>query len=291
MGQAELVYDAKAILAEGPVWDDRENLLYWVDIHGEAIHIFNPETKNDQLVKIGQKIGAISIAEKGGFIAALEEGLYFIDPNSGEKTFIINPEEDKPDNRFNDGKCDPRGRFVAGTMQKEGQGNKGALYSIGEDHQVQKLIEEAGISNGLAWSKSGETFYYIDTPTQKVVSYDYNLETGTLSNKRVVIEVPEEEGHPDGMTIDEENMLWIAHYNGSRVSRWNPETGNKLEEVHLPVTQVTCCTFGGTDLDELYITTGRENLEDEELAKQPLAGSIFKVKTNTKGRKTFRYKG
>ncbi|AZB44145.1 SMP-30/gluconolactonase/LRE family protein [Bacillus sp. FJAT-42376] len=291
MKQAELVYDGKAILAEGPVWDDRESMLYWIDIHGKAIHIYNPESKRDQIIHTGQKIGAISLMEKEGLIAAMENGLYKIDLQTEEKSFITDPEKEKPDNRFNDGKCDPKGRFLAGTMQKEGQGTTGALYSLDEHQNVRKLLDEAGISNGLAWNQSGDTFYYIDTPTQKVAAFDYDLASGNLSNKRTVIEIPEEEGHPDGMTIDAEGNLWIAHFNGSRVSRWNPDTGEKLEEVHLPVSQVTCCTFGGKDLDELYITTGRENLEGEELAKQPLAGAIFKYKTDTKGVKSNRYKG
>ncbi|WP_338777968.1 SMP-30/gluconolactonase/LRE family protein [Metabacillus sp. FJAT-52054] len=291
MNQAELVYDAKAILAEGPVWDDREGLLYWIDIHGKAIHIFNPDTKKDRLIDTGEKIGAISLSEKGDLIAALENGFYRIDSKTGKKTFLTDPESDKPDNRFNDGKCDPTGRFLAGTMQKEGQGTTGALYSMDENQKVRKLINEAGISNGLAWNESGDTFYYIDTPTQKVAAFDYDLNSGSLSNKRIVIEIPEDEGHPDGMTIDAEGNLWIAHFNGSRVSRWNPNTGEKLEEVKLPVSQVTCCTFGGDQLDVLYITTGRENLEDAALAEQPLAGAIFQYKTNANGKKAFRYKG
>ncbi|MTH54787.1 SMP-30/gluconolactonase/LRE family protein [Bacillus mangrovi] len=290
MGKAELVYDAKAILAEGPVWDDRENLLYWIDIHGKVIHIYNPETTEDTVIETASKVGTITLTEDGRLAAAMEDGFYLIDTASGERSFIADPEKDVPDNRFNDGKADPAGRFIAGTMHAEGQGETGALYSLDGDGQFEQLISGVGISNGLAWNEAGTIFYYIDTPTQQVAAYDYDLESGSISGRKTVIEVPEEDGHPDGMTIDAEGMLWIAHYNGSRVSRWNPETGEKLEEIELPVSQVTCCTFGGPDLDELYITTGRENLEGGQLAEQPLAGAIFKVKTNTKGRKTFRYK-
>ena len=139
----------------------------------------------------------------------------------------------------------------------------------------EKKIEGVSISNGMAWSADQKTYYYIDTPTHEVVAYDYEKVTGQISNKRVIIRIGDHEGHPDGMTIDSEDMLWIAHWNGWQLTRWNPKTGEKLHTIKMPVAKVTSCTFGGKDLDSLFITTAKVDLTDEELKQQPLAGSLF----------------
>lgn len=286
MNQAELILDARAELAEGPCWDPYNEVLYWVDIKGKNLHIFNPAKNEDRKIHIGQLTGTVVPAENGTAILALENGFHTIDLETEELTLLTDPESHLSENRFNDGKCDAMGRLWAGTMQKDGQGSSGSLYVLNADYEVQKAEENLGISNGLAWNKENTVFYLIDTPTQTVAAYDFELETGRISNKRTVIHVPDEEGFPDGMTIDEEGMLWIAHYNGSQVARWNPETGEKMESCKLPVSQVTCCTFGGPDLNELYVTTGRENLDEDAAAEQPHAGSLFKIQTSAKGLKT-----
>ncbi|CAF0886613.1 unnamed protein product [Didymodactylos carnosus] len=191
----------------------------------------------------------------------------------------IDPESHLPNNRFNDGKCDPRGRLVAGTMHVDAKTkHTGALYSLNEKYNVTKLLDRVSISNGIVWSKDGHCMYYIDTFEYNVVSYDYNLNDGTISNRRVIFEFEESKyGSPDGMTIDENDNLWIAFWNGSKVRQFDPRQQKELSEINLPVRFVTSCAFGGSDLNDLYITcAASENKKDFDFA--PLAGSLFVVK-------------
>jgi sugar lactone lactonase YvrE len=191
---------------------------------------------------------------------------------------ISNPEPQLPGNRFNDGKCDPAGRFWAGTMSHTDEPEKGSLYLLGKDLSVTKKIEAVSISNGLAWSPDHKTFYYIDTPTKKVAAFHFDNTNGKIEDKRYIIQFLNNEGTPDGMTIDSEGMLWIAHWDGWQISRWNPVTGEKLKSILLPVSRVTSCCFGGKNLDDLYITSASTGLSDDQLKKEPLAGSLFVIK-------------
>jgi len=206
----------------------------------------------------------------------LQTGFYFIDLQTKKLDFIADPEKEKIGNRFNDGKCDPRGRFVAGTLEiLEKNGPLGALYVLDTDLSVRTLLPsgQTTISNGLAWSSDGKTLYYIDSPLKRVDAFDYNLDTAELSNRRTIITI--ENGYPDGMTIDTEGMLWIAHWQGSCVTRWNPNNGKLLRTVNLPVSKVTSCCFGGKNLDVLYITTASYEID---VTKEPLSGGLFILK-------------
>src|SRR5690606_7180691 len=273
----ELVSDHSCLCGEGPLWDAQNKRLYWIDIVSGHIHCLSAE-KTLKSFETEQKIGAIGLNESGKIIAALKNGLYAIDFPNGTMTKIIDPEPDKPDNRFNDGKCDPAGRFWAGTMSDIGIAGQGNLYTLEQDGTVIKKLDGLSISNGLTWDVPHSKFYHIDTPTKKIMAYDYDNETGSISNGITIIEIPESEGVPDGMTIDEHGMLWIAHWNGNRVSRWDPNTASKLQEVFLPVSKVTSCTFGGQDMDDLYVTTAKVGLSEKELEEQPLAGATFLFK-------------
>lgn len=289
MTELELVLDAKAKLGEGPSWDAEAGLLFWVDIEGFGLHAYDPLTGQDTVYDIGQHIGAVVPYEKERVIVALREGYHVYNLHTGELELIHDPEEGRKDNRFNDGKCDPAGRFWAGTMSLEGKDKQGALYCL-EDGEVSTIFTEVTISNGLGWSPDHKTMYYIDTPTGKVDRLDYDEKTGALSNCRTAVDFPEDVGFPDGMTVDAEGMIWIAHWGGSQVSRWNPNTGKMLSRIEIPAEQVTCCCFGGQDLDELYITTARNGLSEEQLKKNPHAGGLFRIKPGVKGMPTFRYK-
>ena len=289
--KAQLVLDEKAILGEGPAWDEKTGCLFWVDIQGEKVHIYNPKTNHDRKINVGEPIGAVVPREKGDAILALENGFAYLDLENENIEYMSRVEGDNSDTRFNDGKCDPAGRFWAGTMSKAESQAIGSLYYLDTDHKVRKMVENVTTSNGLAWSPDNNTFYYIDTPTQKVVAFDYDLGTGNIKNQKIVIDFAEEKGKPDGMNIDEEGRLWIAHWQGYQVSCWNPETGNKLIKVEVPVERVTSCCFGGEDLKELYITTARTGVNSDELKKQPHAGCLFKVETEVKGCKTYQFQG
>lgn len=289
--EVELVVDAKAVLGEGPCWDSKSGVLYWVDIEGKKVHVFNPETGDDREIDVGQMVGAIVPRESDGVVVALEKGFHFLNPDTGELEQICDPEPDKESNRFNDGKCDPAGRFWAGTMDKNGQEKQGSLYCLEPSLSFKKKLEGLGISNGLAWSPDSRFLYFIDTPTGKVVRYNYELDSGEISQPAEVVAIPDGDGHPDGMTIDAEGFLWIAHWGGGKVSRWNPETGEKVREIKVPAVNVTSCTFGGADFTELYITTARNGMSEEELEQFPQAGGVFKAVLGVKGMPAHEFKG
>ncbi len=289
LGEMELLVNEQAILGEGPTWDEARQVLYWLDIMGKKLHIYDYAKGTNQTIKLDQMPGTIVPRESGGAAIALQEGFFFMDLETEQLEPIADPERHLPDNRFNDGKCDPKGRFWAGTIHLEGKEHTCALYCLDTNLEVEKKISGVTNSNGLAWSPDETAFYYIDTPTLKVRAYDYDAETGNITNPRDVIHFPEDEGFPDGMTIDEEGMLWIAHFSGSKVSRWDPNSGRQLSSISVPAKHVTSCTFGGPDLDELYITTAK--LDDTNMDEFPHAGGLFRIKTGVKGLPAFRFNG
>ena len=276
--QWELVVDHTSKLGEGPVWDAHNERLLWLDILQKEIHHFYTKTGVHKTFRLDQMPGAIVLTKEGGIIGALQHGFARIDLEKETVTPIIDPEAAITENRFNDGKCDPDGRFWAGTMSLSEAHGAGTLYTLERDLSVTEKIKGVTISNGLSWSPDHKTVYYIDTPTCEIVAYDYNRVDGSIRNKKTVIRVLSEDGYPDGMTIDTEGMLWVAHWAGWQVIRYDPYSGNILTRIKLPVANVTCCTFGGTGLDDLYITTARKDISEEYLKKQPLAGSLFVVR-------------
>lgn len=287
---ASLILDARAELAEGPIWNYKEHKLYWVNIDGRELHIYDPETKEDRVFDTTEKIGTVVPMENGDVLVALQSGIHQMNTTTGELRFMTNPLPD-PEIRFNDGKCDPSGRFWVGSMHLKQITGKAALYRMDTDDVIHQMLDNVTISNGIAWSADKKTMYYVDTPTKKVDAFDYDDATGHISNRRTVIQVPDGSGSPDGMTIDEEGMLWTALWGDFSVARWNPATGELLEKVTVPVPQVSACAFGGKDLSTLYITTARENMSKEDLEKYPLSGSLFAVDLDVKGVKANFYKG
>jgi sugar lactone lactonase YvrE len=277
----ECILEGQDQLGEGPVWDERLQELFRVDIESCKLHRYRPSDGRQIEYQLDQKIGAAVPAEDGTWILALADGFYRFDLETGTITLIAHTKEDSP-NRLNDGKCDPNGRFWAGTMSSKWNQRSGHLYVL-EDGKLSTRLSEVGCSNGLAWNADGTVMYYIDTFDNFVDAFDYDAATGQISNRRTVITIPEGEGSPDGMCIDSEGMLWVGHWNGWQISRWNPFTGEKLASMPLPVSNVTSCAFGGENLDELYITTARIGNDELQLSKQPLAGALFRVKLDVKG--------
>ncbi|TSB48117.1 SMP-30/gluconolactonase/LRE family protein [Alkalicoccobacillus porphyridii] len=284
MMKAEVVWKAKAQLGEGPFWDEDKEELLWVDIDGCKLNTYSPASEENTQLSFGQKVTAVVKRKKGGLLLAMTDGIYTFEADRLEK--VASPEKTVPYHRFNDGKCDPAGRFWAGTMVTEGQTKDAALYRVDTDLTCEKVLGDIQISNGLAWDVSHQRMYYIDTKTQQVVSYDYNLETGEITNKDVVYTFPETDGHPDGMTIDEDGMLWVAMYNGWQVIQINPLTKEKLAAIEVGAKCVTSCAFGGEDYQTLFITSASSGDEAD-----PLGGSLFAVKTNSKGFKPDEFKG
>ncbi|TBL72686.1 SMP-30/gluconolactonase/LRE family protein [Paenibacillus thalictri] len=288
MESVELVVDAKATLGEGPCWDEQAGKLLWVDIVEKRVHIHDPASGSNRVIQLDQEIGAVVPRTGGGLMVVLRNGFYALDLETEQLQQIVDPEADQPGNRFNDGKCDPKGRFWAGTMDlKEKVKEAGKLYCLNVDGSLRTMEVNVTTSNGLGWSPDHKVMYYIDSPTKQVAAYDYDVATGSISNKRIVVELGEGEGFPDGMTVDEEGMLWVAQWGGFKVSRWNPQTGERLSYIPVPAARASSCAFGGENRDELYITTARTGNDEE----YPLAGGVFRVKPGVRGLPTYSYGG
>jgi sugar lactone lactonase YvrE len=281
--ETELVIDAKATLGEGAVWHARRQRLYWVDIDEGKVHLFDPVDHSDQVIQIGQKVGTVVPRRSGGLMLAGQHGFAALDLRTHQLRPICDPEQDLPDNRFNDGKCDPAGRFWAGTISLKRQPRTASLYCMEPDHSVRRMLRGLTNSNGIVWSLDRATMYHIDTPTLRVTAYDYRLETGEIANPRAVVTIAEGRGRPDGMTIDAEGMLWIALWGGACIGRWDPGTGRLIRTIPIPASRVTSCAFGGPDLADLYVTTARVGLGPEESAAQPHAGGLFRVRPGITG--------
>ena len=289
--QPELLLDARADLGEGPAWDATGNRLYWVDIHAGDLHIYYPQNETDFRVNLGEPVGCVVPCQSGDVVIALRSGFATYHLPTQELTRLVNLELHLPGNRFNDGKCDPAGRFLAGTMDDSEKEASGTLYSYSPDGTLKTLLTGLRISNGLTWSPDYQTFYHVDTPTRQLTAFDYELATGNIANPRPVVNVPPQMGWPDGMTSDSEGMLWVAMWGGAKLTKWNPATGQLLEVIPLPALNVSSCVFGGPGLTELYITSARKGMSAEQLTEFPLSGGLFKVKTEIQGLPTFAFGG
>ena len=281
--KAELLIDAHALVGEGPIWDADANVLWWVDIMSSELYAYDPQTGENREWNVGQHVGTVVQRASGGLMLALRDGFAAFDPDSGKLEMLADPEAHLPGNRFNDGKCDPGGRFWAGTMAYEDHSDQGSVYRMDTDHSVHKMIENIGVSNGIIWNLDAKTMYYTDSLDYAIRAYDYDVGTGGISNERISIDFPQEMGIADGFTIDEEGMLWVAHFGSSRVRRWNPDTAAVLVEIELPTASITACAFGGPNLDQLYITCATLGMSDAEKAQQPHAGGLFVAEVGVRG--------
>ncbi len=289
--EVELLVDAHALVGEGPIWDAEKGVLYWVDILSSMLYVYNPDTRENRAYAVGQHVGTVVPRVSGGLMLAVYDGFAAYDPATQQLTLLSDPEADLSGNRFNDGKCDPMGRFWAGSMAYTDQGTQGSLYRMDADLRVHKMLGDIAISNGIVWSLDNATMYYIDSLAMTVRAFDYDIATGDIANARVVIRVQEGMGLPDGMAIDAEGMLWVAHFGGSCVRRWHPQTGAVLETIGLPTAQITACAFGGADLGTLYITSAANGFDAQALAKEPHAGGLFQVDPGVKGVPTYAFAG
>lgn len=291
--------DARAELGEGAVWDARAQALLWVDIAGKSVSRFDPEGGTNRGWKLDTMPGTVAPAAGGGLVVAVNEGIARLDCAEGRMSLVCAPEgHDAAAVRFNDGKCDPRGRLVAGTTSLRGERGVCGLFSFdaaggtGGGMRARKLLDGVSISNGVAWSADGGRMYHIDTPTREVAVFDYDAERGEIvSGRRVAVRVPEALGYPDGMTIDAEGMLWVCLWEGGAVTRWNPATGMLLGKYDVPALHVTSCAFGGRDLDTLFITTARVDTPAEALVSHPQTGAIFAMKPGVRGVRAAEFAG
>ncbi len=280
--QAECIIDGKHLLGEGPVWEEQLGELFWVDIEGRKLHRYRPSDGRAQAYELDQKIGCAVPAADGSWLVGLQEGFHRLDLATGRSELLAKTLDGALGNRMNDGKCDPHGRFWAGTISGSGK-KDGYLYTLEADGTAAVKVSEVGCSNGLAWNAEGTVMYFIDSVDKVVFAFDYDRATGAIANRRTIIAFSEEDATPDGMSIDSAGNLWIAHWGAWQLSCWNPNTGEKLVKVEVPARNVTSCAFGGANLDELYITTARIGNDEASLAEQPLAGGVFRVKLDVNG--------
>ena len=289
MNKPEILIDAHAVLAEGPCWDPQRRVLYWTDGLGSKIHRYHRDTGENETMELDQYVGCVVPRKEGGLIAAMQHGIYCIDDQLSAIELINDIERDIENNRLNDGKCDSRGRLWFGSMSMTANQEDrefevtGSFYCLDRNLQVHKQFGGVGISNGIAWNRDESVMYYIDTVTGQVAEFPFDPDIGITGPRKTAVEIPKEEGLPDGMTIDEEGMLWVAHFFGGCVTRWDPRTGRRLAKISLPATNVTCCAFGGSDLDELYMTTARIELTPDQLKQEPHAGAVFVTRPGVRG--------
>jgi sugar lactone lactonase YvrE len=280
--QVQLIFDARAELGEGPAWSEHNQSLYWVDILNKRVY-----SRTEICLQLDDYVSCTAPCKKGGLLLALSATVVEVDP-SGTDFRVLALVNEPVTNRFNDGKCDPAGRFLVGSMDMREREDTGALYSL-DGQTLNRLISGIRISNGLAWSPDFRTFYHIDTPTRRIRAFEYDLGTGQISNGRTAILVPEGLGWPDGMTSDMDGNLWVAMWGGAQVTKWNPLSGQLLERVPVPALQASSCAFGGRDLNELYITSARKGMTESQLSRYPLSGGLFVVRTDTTGMRTFEF--
>lgn len=246
---------------EGAVW--WEGALFYVDIEGHKVWRFDPKSGEEKSWDVGQRVGTVVPRESGGLVIAGDNGIFFLDPETGKQTAIADPEPDKkPDNRFNDGKCSPDGRFFAGTISLVKKTGDARLYRLDPDLTLHEAFGPVTNSNGIVWSGDGKTVYYIDTPRKEVLAFDYD--DGHLRDMRSVVSTAHIDASPDGMTIDSEGKLWVAFCHGGCVARFDPATGEELQRVEIPALETTSCAFGGEGLADLFVTTGIHGKIQEE---------------------------
>lgn len=281
--KAELCYEIKSKLGEGAFWNHQEQRLYWVDIEGKKVHLFDPSKNTNTTFDTPSRVGTIVPKNKEEAVIALEDGIYMINTSNGEITLLSDVESDMMFNRFNDGKCDPNGNLWIGSMHLDQSAPKASLYKVDEKGLAKKMLDSVTISNGIVWTRDRRTMYYIDTPTGHIRAFDFDAYHSTISNERVVVIIPESLGFGDGMAIDAEDKLWVGLWNGNAVARFDPISGELIEKIEVPAHNVTSCSFGGNNFDTLYITTSSLDMTEKEKMKYPFAGSLFMVKPGVKG--------
>ena len=292
-GNAKPVGNAVALLGECPLWSVAEQVLYWVDIPGHAIHRFNPETRAESIWPMPTEPGCIALAKSGGLIAALRHGFHRFDPATGTLEKISDAPYDTADFRFNDGRCDAAGRFFAGAMFEPRTAECASMYVLEQGRVREAWGPKEGwgvkVSNGLAFSADGSTLFQSDTPNHVIYQFDVDAASGSVSNRRAFAQRPANRadpdygGRPDGAALDAEGCYWSAQIEGAQVLRYSPE-GQVIGRVSVAARRTTMLAFGGKDLRTMFITTASEGATADEMARFPQAGRLFAIDLPIAGR-------
>jgi sugar lactone lactonase YvrE len=276
------VLDIRASLGESPVWSIDEQALYWVDINAPTLNRFDPATGENVAMPMSESIGCFALRASEGFVVALRDG-FWLASNEGRLTRKVgNAPYDPRHHRFNDGRCDARGRLFAGYMNEARDAPSAALVRLDPDFTQTQVVSGMTISNGLAWSPDGRTMYHADTPTQVVNAYDYDPASALPSNPRVFARFTADGDRPDGAAVDSDGCYWSALYRGGKVVRLAPD-GRMLAAFAVPAMCPTMCAFGGRDLRTLYVTSARQRRSADELARLPQSGGVFAMSVDVPG--------
>ncbi len=271
-----------AQLGECPVWSPTEQRVYWVDILHPAVYRFDPQTGHNEVCELNKLVSAVLLAEDERLLVASQDGMEWLHFDEARLETWVHPEEGIRENRLNDAKVAPGGSIWVGSMRLDASKPSGGLYRITSDKNVERKAADITVSNGLGWSPDNRTFYFVDTIPGLIYAYDCAPDVGTLTNRRVFVSIPEAEGRPDGLAVDCEGGVWCAIWDGWRVNRYAPD-GSLDRVIDLPVPRPTSVTFGGQDLDILYITTARTRLPRSTLIEAPLSGGLFACTPGVKG--------
>lgn len=279
MSEIEHLLPVQNELGEGPLWNVEEQTLYWIDFEGACYHTLHPQSGTHNTFKVGERISALAFCEGGRLLLALESGLYFHDPASGGKSFIGKPEPGRPEIRFNDAAIDRQGRLWIGML---GASFSNGLYRLDPDGSMHRMDTGFDISNGIAWSPDNRTLYFADSTPCKIYAYDFDIETGTIANRRVFVDSSGQPGVPDGLTVDSEGFVWSARWGGSCIERYDP-AGRLERRITMPVHCPSSVTFGGPDLSELYVTSARVGVPAELRGRPSPDGDLFRIHTGFTG--------
>lgn len=286
----ECVVAAGNRLGESPVWCDRRRRLFWVDSRAPAIHWLDPETGGTGSAVVSELIGSIGLVDGDDrLIAAMESGFFLIDPSTGAASVLATVAM-PAGHRFNDGRVDRQGRFWAGTMNDRERIPTGALYRLDADRTVTLVLSDVIVPNSLGWSPDSTTMYFGDTYRHQIYAFPFAPGSGTIGERRLFADRTGERGRPDGSAVDAEGCLWNAEYAGGQVVRYTPE-GRIDRVIPMPVSNPTCCAFGGPGLESLYVASAAQRLSPEQLALEPQAGGLFAFRPGVAGLPEPRYRG
>lgn len=284
MSRVEHVLGCQCQCGESPIWDPHAGRLCWIDTENPVFSSLDPLSGDRRDVKADWLIQAIGRRKAGGWVAVVRDGFAIWDPLAAKSRFLGNPEEGKKHMTMNDGAVGPDGRFYAGSLNMQVlESDEGKLWRLDLDGKYSCIQDGIVLPNGISFSPDGCTMYVTEMWARKITAFDFDVTRGTVSRRRVLVTVPEEEGYPDGLIVDAEGFLWSGHWQGFRMTRYDPD-GKKERIVEVPVPTATCMAFGGRDLDELYVTTGKKGLTEEQLKKYPRAGDLFRAKPGVRGR-------
>lgn len=279
----EVLLDRRALCGEGPLWNGSAGRLHWVDILRHEVHTFDPRTGEDTVALAECPVGAIGLTGGAELIAATGLGFGILDPATGALRMLV---EAELGDRMNDGKCDPRGRFLAGTLTYGRTPGAAALYRLdgvgGVDCVATLLVDGLTLSNGIGWSPDGETMYLVDTGPRTLWAFDYRLDDGTPLAPRPLVRMEESEGNPDGLAVDADGAVWVAMHWSGRIHRYAPD-GTLQEVLAAPTKRVTSLAFGGPDLADLYVTSACFSYGEQQLVDDPHAGGLFRFRPGVTG--------